>query len=97
MLYEAATDDFVLTGHDINESKTRVAVAALPDGTAKAEWTAFDLEFEWLDGKTYDPTKSYKLAIVCSSSKEGDHFKGAGGSTLMLDELEVIGENVTAE
>ena len=97
VLYEAATDDFVLTGHDINESKTRVAVAALPDGTAKAEWTAFDLEFEWLDGKTYDPTKSYKLAIVCSSSKEGDHFKGAGGSTLMLDELEVIGENVTAE
>ena len=97
VLYEAATDDFVLTGHDINESKTRVAVAALPDGTAKAKWTAFDLEFEWLDGKTYDPTKSYKLAIVCSSSKEGDHFKGAGGSTLMLDELEVIGENVTAE
>lgn len=97
VLYEAATDDFVLTGHDINDSKTRVAVAALPDGTAKAEWTAFDLEFEWLDGKTYDPTKSYKLAIVCSSSKEGDLFKGAGGSTLMLDELEVIGENVTAE
>ena len=97
VLYEAATDDFVLTGHDINESKTRVAVATLPDGTAKAEWTAFDLEFEWLDGKTYDPTKSYKLAIVCSSSKEGDLFKGAGGSTLMLDELEVIGENVTAE
>lgn len=97
VLYEAATDDFVLTGHDINTSETRVAVAALPDGSAKAEWTAFDLEFEWLDGKTYDPTKSYKLAIVCSSSKEGDLFKGAGGSTLMLDELEVIGENVTAE
>lgn len=97
VLYEAATDDFVLTGHDINKSETRVAVAALPDGSAKAEWTAFDLEFEWLDGKTYDPTKSYKLAIVCSSSKEGDLFKGAGGSTLMLDELEVIGENVTAE
>ena len=97
VLYEAATDDFVLTGHDINKSETRVAVAALPDGTAKAEWTAFDLEFEWLDGKSYDPAKSYKLAIVCSSSKEGDLFKGAGGSTLMLDELEVIGENVAAE
>ncbi len=97
VLYEAATSDFTLTGHDINTSETRVAVAALADGSAKAEWTAFDLEFEWLNGKTYDPSKTYKLAIVCSSSKEGDHFKGAGGSTLMLDELEVTGENVVAE
>lgn len=97
VLYEAATDDFVLTGHDINTSDTRVAVAALADGSAKAEWTAFDLAFEWLDGKTYDPSKTYKLAIVCSSSKEGDLFKGAGGSTLMLDELEVTGEVVASE
>ena len=39
----------------------------------------------------------YKLAIVCSSSKDGDSFMGAGGSTLILDELEVIGESVAAE
>lgn len=97
VLYEAATSDFTLTGHDINTSETRVAVAALSDGSAKAEWTAFDLAFEWLDGKTYDPSKTYKLAIVCSSSKEGDHFRGAGGSTLMLDELEVTGEVVATE
>ena len=97
VLYEAATSDFTLTGHDINTSETRVAVAALSDGSAKAEWTAFDLAFEWLDGKIYDPSKTYKLAIVCSSSKEGDHFRGAGGSTLMLDELEVTGEVVATE
>lgn len=97
VLYEAATSDFVLTGHDINTSETRVAVAALADGSAKAEWTAFDLAFEWLDGKTYDPSKTYKLAIVCASSKEGDHFRGAGGSTLMIDELEVVGEVVASE
>ena len=97
VLYEAATSDFTLTGHDINTSEARVAVAALSDGSAKAEWTAFDLAFEWLDGKTYDPSKTYKLAIVCSSSKEGDFFKGAGGSTLMIDELEVTGEVVATE
>ncbi|MBU9882778.1 PCMD domain-containing protein, partial [Bacteroides sp. MSK.20.82] len=40
----------------------------------------------------YEEGAKYKLAIVCSSSKEGDLFKGAGGSTLILDELEVMGE-----
>ena len=45
----------------------------------------------------YAETKTYKIAIVCSSSKEGDIFNGAGGSTLILDELEIIGEDVTVE
>ena len=94
VLYEAETDDFTLTGHDINNSDKRVAVAALSDGTAKAAWTSFDIPFTWLEGKTYDPAKKYKLAIVCSSSKEGDLFKGAGGSTLLIDEFEVVGEAV---
>lgn len=94
VLYEAETDDFTLTGHDINKSDKRVAVAALSDGTAKAAWTSFDIPFTWLEGKTYDPAKKYKLAIVCSSSKEGDLFKGAGGSTLLIDEFEVVGEVV---
>ena len=94
VLYEAETDDFTLTGHDINNSDKRVAVAALSDGTAKAAWTLFDIPFTWLEGKTYDPAKKYKLAIVCSSSKEGDLFKGAGGSTLLIDEFEVVGEAV---
>lgn len=94
VLYEAETDDFTLTGHDINKSDKRVAVAALSDGTAKAAWTSFDIPFTWLEGKTYDPAKKYKLAIVCSSSKEGDLFKGAGGSTLLIDEFEVVGEAV---
>ena len=96
ILYETENDgngkNIPLTGHDINNSPRRVAVAALPDGTNKTEWTSFSLEFKYLDGKTYDSEKEYQLAIVCSSSKEGDRFKGAGGSTLMLDELEVIGE-----
>lgn len=38
------------------------------------------------------PSKKYKMAIVCSSSKAGDSFKGAVNSTLFVDELEIIGE-----
>lgn len=95
ILYEAVGadgKDVILTGVDINDSDYRVAVARLEDGTDKAEWTAFNVPFEYLEGKAYDKEKTYKLAIICSSSKEGDKFKGAVGSTLIVDELEVLGE-----
>lgn len=31
----------------------------------------------------------YNLAIVFSSSIRGDHFEGAPGSTLLIDEIEL--------
>ena len=46
----------------------------------------------FLEGKEYDANKKYKLAIICSSSKDGDKFIGAGGSTLIINPLEVVGE-----
>ncbi|MFT0362548.1 PCMD domain-containing protein [Bacteroides thetaiotaomicron] len=33
--------------------------------------------------------KKYYLAIVCSSSAEGDYFMGAPGSTLFIDSFTV--------
>lgn len=58
----------------------------------KADYTYFELPFTFLEGKEYDANKKYKLAIICSSSKDGDKFIGAGGSTLIIDALEVVGE-----
>lgn len=95
VLYEAVDEEensVTLTGHDINDSKYRVATAALSDGSAKADYTYFELPFTFLEGKEYDANKKYKLAIICSSSKDGDKFIGAGGSTLIIDALEVVGE-----
>lgn len=92
ILFKVDKDDEVLTGHNVNNSNKRVAVAQLADGTAKAEYTEFDIPFTFLEGKSYEAGAKYKMAIVCSSSKEGDYFKGAENSTLILDELEVIGE-----
>lgn len=93
VLYEAEDadgKDVTLTGNDINTSEYRVAYATLKDGSAKTDWTSFEEDFEFI--KAYDATKKYKLAIVCSSSKEGDRFRGAANSTLIVDNLEVVGE-----
>jgi hypothetical protein len=34
----------------------------------------------------------YKISIVLSASKDGDRFKGAIGSTLYVDDLELVCE-----
>lgn len=93
VLYTITTADETLDGSNIDSDDERiVARARLEDGTAKSEWTEFDLNFTWKDGATYDAEKTYKLAIICSSSKDGANFNGAANSTLIVDNLEVIGE-----
>lgn len=81
-----------LTGVNVNDPKNEqiVAVAQLQDGTAKADWTPFELPFTYK--KEYDPAKKYRFAIICSSSSDGDNFNGAPGSTLIVDDFEVIVE-----
>ena len=93
VLYTITSEDETLDGTNIDSDDERiVARARLEDGTAKDDWTPFNLEFKWKEGAAYDATKTYKLAIVCSSSKDGANFNGAANSTLIVDELEVIGE-----
>ena len=50
-----------------------------------------------LKGRVIDDTKlkngEYKLGIVFSSSVDGAFFKGAVGSTLYVDEVELICED----
>ena len=57
-------------------------------------WTEFFIPFVMQPGKTIDSNKlkagKYNLAIVFSSSINGDTFQGAIGSTLDIDEVEVI-------
>lgn len=66
-----------------------VAIGQLTDG-AQAEWTNFELPLEWR--QEYDASKNYRLTIICSSSKDGDKFSGAPGSTLIVDEFELVCE-----
>ncbi|MDY5638225.1 MAG: PCMD domain-containing protein, partial [Parabacteroides sp.] len=58
------------------------------------EWTRFYIPFVTRPGRSVDPEKlakgGYKLGMVFSSSIHGDTFEGAEGSTLYIDEVEVI-------
>lgn len=92
ILYDITEDDSYITGDKTYESDRLVARAELKDGTAKAEYALFDLEFEYKYGKTYDPNKKYRLAIICASSKWGDTFSGAPESVLYVDDIEIISE-----
>lgn len=74
----------------IGTSSRIIMKAVLADGTSKADWTSFSIPFELVKGKEYKADKKYYLAVVCSSSFEGDYFKGAPGSTLIIDDFSVL-------
>ena len=74
-----------------------VALARIEDHGAKSEWTRFELEFDYgRYGKSVDETRlsagGYNIAIVMSSSIGGASFRGAVGSTLYVDEIELVFE-----
>lgn len=56
------------------------------------QYIPFELNFETLEGKSFDPNKEYMFTIVISSSVEGDVFNGTIGSMLSVDEIEIITE-----
>lgn len=78
-----------LTGVDIYTSDRIVAIAQQTGG-AQADWKEFTLNLEYK--KEFDATKKYRLAIICSASKDGDKFSGAPGSNLKVDDIEVYSE-----
>ena len=83
----------VLYGDDVLSSDLIVSKAQLVPA-ATDQWTHFEMTFE---GGTADPAilaaMGYSYTVVFSSSKEGDTFEGAIGSTLYIDEVTVEFEN----
>ena len=53
--------------------------------------------YQNVNGKVFDKEKQqrgeYAITVVASSSKNGAFFEGAVGSTLMVDEIEIIWNN----
>ena len=98
VMYEAEETDFFLNGGNslTDDSIVLLARISAEDATETDEWTSFDIPFEARNGKSVNEEDlkngKYKLAIVLSSSVNGAYFEGAIGSTLYVDELEIVCE-----
>lgn len=94
IMYEATESVPTLDGTNAFTSPNLVSKARITDAKETNEWTYFKLPFTTLPGKFIDKEKlrngQYNIAIVFSSSLEGDYFNGAIGSTLLIDEAELI-------
>ncbi len=89
-------NDVLLYGDDVLTNPyilKKAQVAALPPTD---QWTRFEMFFE---GDEADPevlaAQGYSMTLVFSSSKYGDAFEGAVGSTLYVDEVEVQFEEIS--
>ena len=92
--YETSESVPTLDGTNAFTSPNLISMARIDDAKETDEWTYFKLPFNMLTGKYIDKEKllegKYNVAIVFTSSLEGDHFNGAIGSTLLIDEVELI-------
>lgn len=71
-----------------------ISVARITDQKETDEWIKFNFPFIIKPGKVIDKDKlnsgMYNLAVVFTSSINGDRYRGAVGSTLLVDEVEII-------
>lgn len=97
LFYETSDDLQTLDGYIVKndyEDDSMVAVAVIDNPKETDEWTYFELDFDYdRYGKTVDAAKlangQYNISIVLASSKNGDEFKGAVGSTLLVDDMKL--------
>ena len=102
-IFYESTDEVPMLDGNIQENNyehpNMVALALIdnPHETKGNQWEEFDIVFDYdRYGKTIDPEKlkdgKYNLSIVFAASVNGATFSGAPGSTLMVDEMELIYE-----
>lgn len=94
IMYETSESVPTLDGTNTFTSPNLISIARISDAKETNEWTYFKIPFVTLPGKFIDKEKlragKYNISIVFTSSLEGDHFNGAIGSTLLIDEAELI-------
>ena len=86
----------LLTAETVWKNDQFIAFGELPAEQCKGTdgWVNFDIPLQYKEGKFGEqPTH---LIIVCSSSKYGDYFTGAVGSTMYLDDFSLNYEGTPA-
>ena len=89
VLYEVTSEDETLNGSDIYTSDKICATGSFETAGA-ADFTQFTVDMEYV--KDYDPAKTYKLAVIFAASKEGNQYRAASGSIMVVDNVSIICE-----
>ena len=89
VLYEVTSEDETLNGSDIYTSDKICATGSFETAGA-ADFTQFSFDLEYT--KEYDPSKTYKLAVIFAASKEGNAYRAASGSIMIVDNVTIICE-----
>lgn len=79
-----------LTYEELFTSTNIVATAELVSSVDKSSYTTVDIPFTYSADYSYQ--SEYQLALMISSSTENQIYSGAPGSTLLLDNLEIVVE-----
>ncbi len=85
----------MLHGDDVRTSPYIVRRAEVASMPPTSEWRRFEMTFEGttpIDAELL-ANRGYNLSLVFSSSKTGDAFEGAVGSTLYIDKVEITFKN----
>lgn len=94
IFYETDERVKTLDGTNAFTSPNLISVARIGNAKETDGWTEFHIPFVPRPGKFIDKDKllagKYNISIVFSSSLEGDRFNGAIGSTLLVDEVELL-------
>lgn len=97
VFYEPTPEKPYLTGDNILTDESIIAIARVQDRSEKKDYTEFNIPFEYKANKEISEEKlknyKYNLTLVFSSSIDGAFFQGAVGSTLVVDEVELIFDN----
>lgn len=85
-------EKMVLYGDDVQTNPQIVALAKFDDLKPTDDWTYFELDYKYRQGVDDDILNKlgYNLTVVFSSSRSGDTFEGAVGSTLYIDKVRII-------
>lgn len=89
VLYEVTSEDETLNGSDIYTSDKICATGSF-ETAGLEDFTQFSFDLEYT--KEYDPSKTYKLAVIFAASKEGNAYRAASGSIMIVDNVTIICE-----
>lgn len=85
----ATSQSDILNLDNIRESDQVVASGSFTSDKAVSSFEEFEFNFKWKDGVSFDADQSYRIVILATSSKDGQTYSGAPGSTLLIDNLRI--------